>query len=87
MVNKLDAGSGSAGQGNSHGTGGQYQIVEMAKPKGTVLGQPQDNFVMIPLLNVSFRVAAEGRFAVTMFVQARGPEWMSAAAEDETRVI
>ena len=57
----------------------------MAKPKGTVLGQPQDNFVMIPLRTYR-SVWLQHEDSVTMFVQARGPEWMS-AAEDEARVI
>ena len=64
---------------------GQYQIVGVAKPKGTVLGQPQDNFVMIPLRTYRSVWLQKGD-SVTMFVQARGPEWMS-AAEDEARVI
>jgi putative ABC transport system permease protein len=64
---------------------GQYQIVGVAKPKGTVLGQPQDNFIMIPLRTYRSVWLQHGD-SVTMFVQARGPEFMS-AAEDEARVI
>ena len=64
---------------------GQYQIVGVAKPKGTVLGQPQDNFVMIPLRTYRSVWLQHGD-SVTMFVQVREPEWMS-AAEDEARII
>src|ERR1700741_1188922 len=48
---------------------GQYQIVGVAKPRGTVLGQPQDNFVMIPLRTYRSVWLQKGD-SVTMFVQA-----------------
>jgi len=63
----------------------QYLIVGVAKPKGTVFGQSQDNFVMIPLGTYRKQWLAP-LDSVTMFVQARSPEFMS-AAEDESRVI
>jgi putative ABC transport system permease protein len=63
----------------------QYQIVGVAKPKGTVFGESQDNFVMIPLR--TYRKEWLAKFdSVTVFVQARSPEGMP-AAEDESRVI
>jgi putative ABC transport system permease protein len=63
----------------------QYLIVGVAKPKGTVFGESQDNFVMIPL--GTYRKQWLARLdSVSMFVQARSPEFMS-AAEDEARVI
>ena len=84
VVNKLMPGVDPLGKEIRAGQG-QYQIVGVAKPKGTVLGQPQDNFVMIPLRTYRSVWLQKGD-SVTMLVQARGPEWMS-AAEDEARVI
>lgn len=63
----------------------QYQIVGVAKPKGTVFGQSEDNFVMIPL--GTYRKEWLARLdSVSFFIQARSPEWIP-AAEDEARVI
>jgi putative ABC transport system permease protein len=84
VVNKIFPGVDALGKEIRAGQG-QYQIIGVAKPKGTVLGQPQDNFVMIPLRTYRSVWLQHGD-SVTMFVQARGPEWMS-AAEDEARVI
>jgi putative ABC transport system permease protein len=84
VVNKVMPGVDPLGKEIRAGQG-QYQIVGVAKPKGTVLGQPQDNFIMIPLRTYRSVWLQHGD-SVTMFVQARGPEWMS-AAEDEARVI
>jgi putative ABC transport system permease protein len=64
---------------------GQYQIVGVAKPKGTVFGESQDNFVMIPL-GTYRKEWLQPQDSVTLFVEARSPEGM-AAAEDEARVI
>ena len=64
---------------------GQYQIVGEAKALGTVLGQSRDNFVMIPLGTYRKEWLAP-QDSVTIFIQARGTEWMS-AAKDEARVI
>jgi len=64
---------------------GQYEIVGVAKELGTVLGQSRDNFIMIPL--GTYRKEWLGPDdSITIFIQARSPEWMS-AAEDEARVI
>jgi len=63
----------------------QYQIIGVAKPKGTVLGEPLDNYVMIPL--GTFRTEwLQPQDSVTIFVQAYAPEVMEAAM-DESRVI
>jgi putative ABC transport system permease protein len=64
---------------------GQYEIVGVAKELGTVLGQSRDNFVMIPLGTYRKEWLTPDD-TVTIFIQARSPEWMS-AAEDEARVI
>ena len=84
VVNKVLPGVDAVGKEIRAGQG-QYQVIGVAKPKGTVLGQPQDNFVMIPLRTYR-SVWLQHEDSVTIFVQARGPEWMS-AAEDEARVI
>ena len=48
VANKLFPGVDPVGKEIRAGQG-QYVIVGVATPKGNVLGQPQDNFVMIPL--------------------------------------
>jgi putative ABC transport system permease protein len=63
----------------------QYQIVGVAKARGTVLGQSQDNFVMLPL--GTYRKAWHApKDSTTLMVQARGPEFMD-AAQDEARFL
>ncbi|HUJ30108.1 MAG TPA: ABC transporter permease [Candidatus Acidoferrum sp.] len=64
---------------------GQYQIVGVAKELGTVLGQSRDNFIMMPL-GTYRKVWLAPDDSITIFIQARNPEWMP-AAEDEARVI
>ncbi len=63
----------------------QYQIVGVAKPRGTVLGQSQDNFVMLPL-STYVEAWAQPQDTVTMFVQAISTDAIPAAV-DETRVF
>jgi putative ABC transport system permease protein len=84
VANKLFPGVDPIGHEIRAGQG-QYQVVGVATPKGTVLGEPQDNFVMIPLGTYRKEWLAP-QDSVTMFVQAQGPEWMD-AAQDEARVI
>ena len=63
----------------------QYLIVGVAKAQGTVLGQSEDNFIMIPLS--TYRKGwLQPQDSVTLFIQAFTPEGMP-AAEDEARVI
>ncbi len=63
----------------------QYIVVGVAKARGTVFGQSQDNFLMIPLSTYRKSWHAPDD-SVVIFVQARGPEIMD-AAQDESRVI
>ena len=84
VANKLYPGIDPVGKTIRAGQG-EYDIVGVAAPKGTVLGQSEDNFVMIPLGTYRKEWLAP-QDSVSMFVQARGPEWME-AAEDEARVI
>ncbi|MFZ3217222.1 MAG: ABC transporter permease [Candidatus Acidiferrales bacterium] len=84
VANKLFPGVDPVGKEIRAGQG-QYVIVGVATPKGNVLGQSQDNFVMIPLGTYRKEWLAPDD-SIAFFVQARGPEWMD-AAEDEARVI
>jgi putative ABC transport system permease protein len=84
LVIKFFSGSDPIGKEIRAGQG-QYLIVGVAKAKGTVLGESQDNFVMIPL-GTYRKVWLQPQDSVTMFVQARSPEQM-VVAEDEARVI
>jgi putative ABC transport system permease protein len=63
----------------------QYQIVGVAKARGSVLGQSQDNFVMVPLetYRKSWHTPQD---SLDIFVQARGPDFME-PAEDEARLF
>jgi putative ABC transport system permease protein len=63
----------------------QYQVVGVAKPRGTVLGQSQDNFVMIPLS--TYRQAwAQQNDTVIIFIQAISTDAIPVAV-DEARVF
>jgi putative ABC transport system permease protein len=84
VANKLFPGTDPVGKEIRAGQG-QYTIVGVATPKGNVLGQPQDNFVMIPL-GTYRKELLTAQDSITFFVQARGPEFMD-AAEDEARMI
>jgi putative ABC transport system permease protein len=64
---------------------GEYTIVGVAAAKGTVFGQPQDNFVLLPLSTYR-TVWLAPLDSVTLIVEARAEEEMG-AAEDEARTI
>jgi len=63
----------------------QYEVIGIATPRGTVLGQSLDNYIMMPLS--TYR---KGWLApldtITIFIQAPSPDLMP-ASEDEARVI
>lgn len=84
VANKLFPGADPIGKDIRPGQG-QYQIVGVAAPKGTVFGQSQDNFVLIPLGTYQKEWQA-AQDSVGIFVQSRTTEAMP-AAEDEARVI
>jgi putative ABC transport system permease protein len=84
IANKIFPGMDPIGKSIRAGQG-QYDIVGVATAKGTVLGQSQDNFVLIPLGTYRKEWLAP-LDSVSMFIQARAPEWMD-AAQDEARVI
>jgi putative ABC transport system permease protein len=64
---------------------GRYEIVGVATPKGSVLGQTQDNFVMIPL-GTYRKEWLTPQDSVQLFVEARSRQEMSSAV-DEARMI
>jgi putative ABC transport system permease protein len=63
----------------------EFQIVGVATARGTVFGQPQDLFILVPYQTYekSWHTAQN---SLDMFVQARTPEAMD-AAEDEVRMV
>lgn len=84
LVDKFFPGVDAVGKEIRAGQG-QYQIIGVAKAKGTVFGVSQDNFVMIPL-GTYRKEWLKPHDTVAMFIQAQGPEWMPAAM-DEARVM
>ena len=62
-----------------------YEVVGVAKPLGTVLGQPQDAFVYIPIQTFLKYYGADEQ-SLSLNVQARAPEWME-RTEDEARML
>lgn len=65
--------------------GESFTVVGAAKPIGSVMGQPQDNFVYIPVMTwMKMYGTHTDRFNIN--IQARGPEWMQQTM-DEARAI
>jgi putative ABC transport system permease protein len=62
-----------------------YTIVGVAKARGTVFGQSQDNFVVIPL-GAYLKSWAGPRTSIFILVQALSPELMD-ASQDEARAM
>jgi putative ABC transport system permease protein len=62
-----------------------YEVVGVAKPLGTVLGEPQDAFVYIPI-QTFLKYYGEVEQSLNLNVQARAPEWME-RTEDEARML
>ena len=65
--------------------GRDFEIVGVAKPMGTALGQSQDNFSYIPI-QTYMKIYGHQQPRYSINVQARGPEWM-ARTEEEARVL
>jgi putative ABC transport system permease protein len=84
VATKLFAGIDPVGHEIRAGQG-RYEIVGVAAPKGSVLGQTQDNFVMIPL-GTYRKEWMTPEDSVQIFVEARSRQEMPAAA-DEARMI
>ena len=64
--------------------GRPFQVVGVAKPIGTVLGQSQDSFAYIPI-RTFLKIYGSNR-SLSINVQARGAEWM-ARTQDEARAL
>jgi putative ABC transport system permease protein len=64
--------------------GRPFQIVGVAKPIGTVLGQSQDNFAYIPIQ--TYLKIYGGYQGLWINIQARGADWME-QTQDEARVL
>ena len=63
-----------------------YQIIGVAKAKGSVFGQSQDNFAMVPVYSY-FKTYGNGLHNdIAIFAKAADPDHMN-EAEDEVRVL
>ncbi len=62
-----------------------YEVVGVAAALGTVLGQPRDNFILIPFGTFQ-KTWHFPQSSITMFVQAQAAELMD-AAQDEARML
>lgn len=65
--------------------GRPFQVVGVAQPIGTVLGQSQDNFVYIPI-QTFLKFYATPNQSISINVQTRGGDWMS-RTQDEARML
>ncbi len=65
--------------------GREFQVVGVAKPMGTALGQSQDNFAYIPI-ETYMKIYGHQQPRFSINVQARGPEWM-ARTQEEARTM
>jgi len=61
-----------------------FEVVGVAKPLGTVLGQSQDGFAYIPITTF-LKIFGSNR-SLSINIQARGAEWMS-QTQDEARAL
>ena len=64
--------------------GRPFQVVGIAKPIGSVLGQSQDNFAYIPIQ--TYFKAYGTQETIWVNIQARGAEWME-RTQDEARAL
>jgi putative ABC transport system permease protein len=64
--------------------GRPFQVVGVAKPIGSAMGQSQDNFTYIPIQ--SYLKVYGARDGVTINIQTRGAEWME-RTQDEARAL
>ncbi len=62
-----------------------YEVIGVAAAIGTAFGQSQDNYMLIPL-ETYYKEWHTQRGSLTLFVQARNAEMMS-ASEDEARML
>ncbi|MGA8036995.1 MAG: ABC transporter permease [Candidatus Acidiferrales bacterium] len=84
LVQKIFGGADPIGKEIRAGQG-QYQVVGVTDAKGSVLGQSQDNFVMIPLSTYRKELLTP-QDSVSIFISATSQKSMPDAV-DESRVI
>jgi putative ABC transport system permease protein len=84
LVQKIFGGADPIGKEIRAGQG-EFQVVGVTGAKGSVLGQSQDNFVLIPLSTYRKELLTPGD-SVTIFISAISGKAM-ADAVDESRVI
>jgi putative ABC transport system permease protein len=65
--------------------GYDFEVVGTAKPIGSVLGQPQDNFIYIPV-ETWFKLNGTHTDDIAINIQARAPEYME-QTKDEARAL
>jgi putative ABC transport system permease protein len=65
--------------------GYDFEVVGVAKPIGSVMGQPQDNFVYIPV-QTWFKLYGTHTDGFHINIQARAPEYME-QTKDEARAL
>jgi putative ABC transport system permease protein len=65
--------------------GEEFTVIGIAKPIGSVMGQPQDNFVYIPV-QTWMKIFGANSDRMNINVQARGAEYME-QTKDEARSI
>jgi putative ABC transport system permease protein len=83
VANKLFPGLDPLGHSVEIG-GLPFEVVGVAKPIGTVLGQSQDAFIYIPIQ--TFLKTYGSNRSLSINIQTRGPEWM-ARTQDEARML
>ncbi len=66
--------------------GRPYQVVGIGKPIGTVLGQPQDNYVYIPI-ETWLKFYATSNTSLAINVQTNGSDWMSRTQEESQTLM
>ncbi len=65
--------------------GHDFEIIGVAKPIGSVMGQPQDNFVYMPV-RTFLKIYGSNRQGMSINVQSRGGEWTE-RTQEEARAI
>ena len=65
--------------------GRPFEIVGVAKPMGTVLGQSQDNFVYMPI-QTFLKIYGSNQRGMAINIQSRGPDW-SLRTQEEARTL
>lgn len=65
--------------------GRPFEVVGVAKPMGTVLGQSQDNFVYMPI-QTFLKIYGSNQRSMAINIQSRGPDW-SLRTQEEARTL